>query len=76
MEAGGRSRANTSLEPTDIDAKMQSQQAERRRKESKALVAWSNAFLGKRKLVAKELASDFSDGVLLVSDFAICIFFT
>lgn len=42
-------------------------EAESRRRECRALLAWSNTFLTKRKLQVEDLVKDFSDGVLLIN---------
>jgi hypothetical protein len=50
-----------------IEETMKQAEAERRARESNALLAWANTFLKKKKLHAESLTTDFSDGVLLVN---------
>jgi len=50
-----------------MEAKIEEQRNEALRRESRALLAWSNTFLTKRKLKAEVLERDFADGVLLIN---------
>jgi len=50
-----------------MEAKIEEQKQEALRRESRALLAWSNTFLSKRKLKAEVLEKDFADGVLLIN---------
>ena len=50
-----------------IEENMKEAEGERRARESRALLAWANTFLKKKKLHADSLTTDFSDGVLLVN---------
>lgn len=50
-----------------MEAKIEEQRNEALRRESRALLAWSNTFLTKRKLKAEVVERDFADGVLLIN---------
>lgn len=50
-----------------MEAKIEEQRNEALRRESRALLAWSNTFLSKRKLKAEVVERDFADGVLLIN---------
>jgi len=56
----------------DIEQKIADAEAAYQLRESKALLAWSNSFLLKRKLKVNSVFSDFADGVLLINLVEVC----